>query len=638
MKKLSILLQWLVVLGFLGFAAYALLKGRPVPDRQPASWRGWQGFMALSYPGIEKGNSDVYTSPARLQQQLEALHAAGYRAITPEDALAFLKEGSPLPRKALLLLFEGGRKDSVIFTVKPFRKTGFFGTLCLPTHVMRSHGAFFLHRGDVQNIARLGFWQFAGMGHEAIDDIPAGPDGARGHFLARRKWTETGLESPEAFRQRVAADYAACMETLEKETGLRPLAYVYPFADAGQGPEADPDAEQFNREQVVRLFQMAFVQARNPFNGPGRDPFDLTRLRVPGNIPGDELVRMLEAFAPRTEEASDIHDAEAWQVDGDVRFTNNEMDISADSAAWPRGSDNWSDVDVSATIRIATNTVAAVYARYVSPKSFLRVTLAPAGIRFQENLEGRLRTLHWQPEPLAENTPVALRLRVKGARAWLWRGDELLAGPLPLAAQNPRGRAGLGSDAGTFTVAAFSAKPLTTVYALASGLDRFPAADHPQTKALLVPLDPAADGPDPEQRRALLSAAAQGTEIIPLLPAGEAQANALEGIKSLLLHPITRRLITRVAVPSPTPSILQRLRAAGLGAVAMLPATDLAQGSFDAKPLQPGDMILVEGTEEESRSALDQLLATWPAYRTIAFLEASRSLELGVARAVCYGP
>ncbi len=174
MKKLSILLQWLVVLGFLGFAAYALLKGRPVPDRQPASWRGWQGFMALSYPGIEKGNSDVYTSPARLQQQLEALHAAGYRAITPEDALAFLKEGSPLPRKALLLLFEGGRKDSVIFTVKPFRKTGFFGTLCLPTHVMRSHGAFFLHRGDVQNIARLGFWQFAGITRPSMIS-PRGP-------------------------------------------------------------------------------------------------------------------------------------------------------------------------------------------------------------------------------------------------------------------------------------------------------------------------------------------------------------------------------------------------------------------------------------------------------------------------------
>ena len=103
-------------------------------------------------------------------------------------------------------------------------------------------------------------------------------------------------------------------------------------------------------------------------------------------------------------------------------------------------------------------------------------------------------------------------------------------------------------------------------------------------------------------------------------------------------YPITRRLITRVAVPSPTPAILQRLHAAGFGVVAMLPATDLAQGSFDAKRLQPGDMILVEGTEEESRSALDKLLATWPAYRTIAFLEVSRSLQLGVARAVRYGP
>ena len=637
MKKLSIAIQWLVVLGIAALGAYPFVKGRPVPDRHPETWRSWQGFMALSYSGIGKGHPDAYPSPERLAEQLEALHAAGYRTITPEDALAFLREKSPLPSKALLLLFEGGRKDSVIYTAKPFQKTGFSGTLCLPTRTLNSRGSFFLHRSDLRRIASMGFWQFAGMGHEAIDEIPLGPDGIPGHFLTRRKWTDAGKEKLEDFRQRVANDYATCLESIEKQAGVRPVAYVYPFADAGRGREADPHAAQINREPITNLFQMAFVHAQNPFNGPGKDPFELSRLRVPGNLSGPELVRKLEQYAPRAGAAGDVHEADSWQVDGDVRFAKAGMEFAVDSAAWPRGGDNWSDVDVSATIRISPNAMAAIYARHASPQSFLRVTLSPAGIRVQENHEGRMRTLHWQPDPQADLDPVTLRLLVKGARAWLWRGDEQLAGPLPLAARQAQGRVGLASETGPFQLEAYSAQPLATVYALVSDLDRFPAEDYSSTKALIVPLDPVADEAAQEQRRSILAAAARGTEVIPLLPASGDPAELLTRLQTLLDHPITRSLISRVAVPSPSAGVLESLHARNLGVVALLPAADLAKGGFDL-PLLPDDLILVDGSEQESLPALDRLLAAFPAYRTIALLDPARSRELGVSRAVRYAP
>ena len=492
MKKLSILVQWLVILGIAALVAYPFVKGRPRPDRRPEEWRSWRGFMALSYAGIGKGDPKAYPSPERLEEQLAALHAAGYRTITPEDALAFLREQAPLPSKALLLLFEGGRKDSVIYTTKPFQKTGFTGTLCLPSRMLDSRGAFFLRRGDLRRILPMGFWQVAAMGHAAIDEIPLGPNGIQGHFLSRRKWTGEGKESVEAFRQRVADDYATCLKSIEKQVGIRPVAYVYPFADAGQGREADPHAAQINREQVTNLFQMAFVQARQPFNGPGTDPFDLTRLRVPGDISGTDLVRLLEQYAPRPDAAGDIR-ASSWQVEGDVRFAKTGLKLAEGSAAWPLGCDNWSDVDVRATVRIPSNAMAAVYARYNSPQSFLRVTLSPAGIRVQENQDGQMRTLHWHPEPQAENVPISLRLLVKGARAWIWSGEEPLAGPLPLAARRQQGRVGLASETGAFQIDAYSAKPLDTGFAVASGLDRFPAEDHAKAKAVIAPLELAAD-------------------------------------------------------------------------------------------------------------------------------------------------
>ena len=638
MKKISIFLQWLVVLGVLALVAYPFVKGRPRPDRQPETWRGWQGFMALSYAGIGKGDPAVYPSPERLAEQLEALQAAGYRTITPEDALAFLQGRSPLPAKALLLLFEGGRKDSVVYTAKPFQKTGFSGTLCLPGRLLDSRGAFFLRRADLRRIAPLGFWQFAAMGYEAIDEIPVGPDDTKGHFLSRRKWTRDGKESLAAFRQRVTDDYAAGMAAVEKAAGVRPVAYVYPFADAGQGREADPPAAQVNREQVVRHFQMAFRDAYQPFNGPGRDPYELTRLRVPGNITGPELVRLLEQYAPRFADTGDPRDATAWQVNGDVQFSAAGMAVDDGASAWPRGSDNWSDVDVDAKFRISTNTLAAVYVRYQSPKSFLRVTLSPAGIRLQENIGGRMRTLHWQPDPIAAQEPVAVRLLVKGSRAWLWRGDDQLAGPLPLAARNPQGRVGLASEAGSLHVDAFNAKPLDTAFALATGFDRFPAEKHAKTKALIVPLELAAGKASPDRHRDILAAATHGSEIIPLLPAGADTAATLAGPRAWREHPITRSLIRRVAVSSPTAEVLRELHDLHLDVVAIYPAADLAQGGFKPDGLQPDDLVLVDGAGPGSLTALDKLLAVFPAYRTIAFLDPAHSRNLGVARAVRYEP
>lgn len=630
MKRLSIAIQWLVVLAFAGLAAYPFLKGRPLPERRPETWRNWQGFMALSYAGIGKGSPEIYPSPERLAEQLETLHAAGYRTITPNDAVAFLAGRHPLPDKALLLLFEGGRKDSVIYTAKPFRKTGFAGTLCIPTRVLDARGAFFLRRGDLKRVANMRFWAFAAMGHEAIDEIPVGPDGALGHFLARREWTEAGTESPEAFRQRVADDYARSREGIEESSGVRPIAYVYPFADAGQGPEADPEALALNRGQVEKHFQIAFVHAHHPFNGPGADPYELSRLRVPGNLSGAELLRQLEQYAPRAGAAGDLREVGAWQLDGGGRFAEAGVDVESGAAAWARGSDNWSDVEVAATLRPTADAVAALYVRHASPQSFLRVTVAADGLRVQENLRGRLRTLHFQPDPIAPGEAVAVRLRVKGPRAWLWRGDDLVAGPLPLAERRRPGRVGLGAENGGCRIEALRAAPLATVVAVAESLDAFPAADHDRALAVIAPVAPPAGNAPPA---AWIATAAQGTEIVPWL----ADDAAWENLESWLRQPAVRGLISRVAVPTPAPEIFRRLRDLDLHAIARVPAENLLAGAFDPATLGADDWILVDGTPTDTQAALERLLAVHPAYRTLAFLDAAACAKWGIVRAVRSG-
>ncbi len=632
MKKLSILLQWLVVLALAGVAVYPFIKGRPQPERRPETWRGWQGFMALSYAGIGEGSPEVYPTPDRVAEQLAALHAAGYRTITPADALAFLEGRHPLPPKALLLLFEGGRKDSVIYTAKAFRETGFAGTLALPTRLLKARGNFFLRRGDLKRIAKMGTWSFAGMGHAAIDEIPAAPDGAPGHFLTRRAWTKTGAESDADFRLRVAADYARCREILAPFAGDAPLAYVYPFADAGQGPEADPDARVLNRDEVEKNFQMAFVHALHPFNGAGADPYELNRWRVPGNLSGEELVWLLGQYAPRAGAAGDLREVGAWQLDGDVRYAETGVDVEAGAAAWARGSDNWSDVDVETTLRLGADAVASLYVRHASPQSFLRVTLAADGVRVQENLNGRLRTLFRQPDPIAPDEAVAVRLRVKGPRAWLWRGDEPVAGPLPLAERRRPGRVGLGAEGGSFRIDSFRAAPVDAVYAVADSLESFPAEEHARALAVIAPLaapDNASSPPPP----AWLAAAAQGTEIVPWL----ADETAWEGLETWLRQPIARGLISRAAVPTPAPETLRRLRDLDLAAIVRVPAEELLAGAFDPAGLGADDWILLDGSPEDVAAALDRLLAVHPANRVLSFLDPAQCAPWGIVPAVHFG-
>lgn len=632
MKKLSILLQWLVVLALVGLAALPFIKGRPLPERRPETWRGWHGFMVLSYAGIGQGAPEVYPTPERMGEQLAALHAAGYRTITPADALAFLEDRRPLPEKALLLLFEGGRKDSVIYSAKPLQQTGFAGTLALPTRLLKARGNFFLRRGDLRRVAKMGTWSLAGMGHAAIDEIPAAPDAAPGHFLTRRAWTDAGAESDADFRRRVADDYARCREILAPFAGDEPLAYVYPFADAGQGAEADPDARTLNRDELEKHFQLAFVGALHPFNGPGTDPYELNRWRVPGNLTGAELVWLLEQYAPRANGAGDLREVGAWQLDGDVRYSETGVDVEPGAAAWARGSDNWSDVEIAATLRLAADAVASFYVRHVSPQSFLRVTVAADGLRVQENLRGRLRTLHWQSDPIAPDEAVAVRLRVKGPRAWLWRGDEPIAGPLPLAERRRPGRVGLGAVGGGFRLEALRAAPLETVVAVADSLEAFPAAEQARTLALIAPLAaPAAESAAPPA--AWIAAAAQGTEIVPWL----ADDAAWEGLENWLRQPAVRGLISRVAVPAPAPETFRRLRDLDLRAIARVPAEDLLAGAFDPTTLGPDDWVLVDGPAGETQDALERLLAVHPAHRTLAFLDAAACAKWGIARAVRSG-
>jgi peptidoglycan/xylan/chitin deacetylase (PgdA/CDA1 family) len=386
--------------------------------------------MTLSWAGIGRGDDPRYPSPERLADQLAALREAGYRTIRPADAAAFLAGRAPLPERALLLMFEGGRKDSFIRATPLLQKNGFTATLCVPTYFTEKWGNFHLKKPELRQGARLPQWSLASMGHQAFDEVVTDAEGHKGHFLSRRQWNGAGPEDDAAFRQRIEHDYRHSAEVLSAAAGRPIEAYLIPRR-RGAGAGADPAAAELNRAALTNHYTLAFVGAEDPFNGPHSDPFDLSRLRVPGDWTGAQLVRELEKYLPRANPINGFNDPDQWLFFRMVMVSANDMKLGRTR---PPGcaAAKIGPTPKSPPGQRASGAVVGVYARYAGPHAYVRVTLEPAGVRVQERLKPGCKPWRGKRWKTPAGMSRELKLRARGNRVWAWLDGEQIAGPLPL--------------------------------------------------------------------------------------------------------------------------------------------------------------------------------------------------------------
>ena len=622
MKKLSILVQWLVVAALAAFATYVVLRPNPKPDYTPETWQDWNGVTVLSYAGIARNESPVYPTVKRLEAQLSALRDAGYRTVRPEDVRAYLDEHAPLPEKALLLIFEGGRKEAFIRATPVLQRTGFTAVITVPTTVMSQWGGFYLKRNDIGKVVRLPQWQVGSMGHQAIELAPGNDALEPGHFLTRRALLNGKEETTDAFHARILQDYVRSASALEHAAGKPPLLYLYPFGEAGQNPGADPLAEEANRDAVTRYFSLAFIGGANAFNGPGSDPWALTRLRVPGNWTPERLLVELASSQPRHRSQADIGNAQDWVFEREGEMRGSELHLSANAAVWLRGTDAWTDIEASADMQPDATGTGALYARYTSVRSWLRVAVDAEGLRVQERVGGRLYTLYRRPVAGDTQTARRIRLRIRNNRAWVWLNNESVAENLPLSPGTRRGRVGFGCDQGELRVSAFSVRPLPSRWVLANSIRLVPDAERDQVQAMLPNWFRAGETPSLAQtaQQDLLQSAVTGIRTVPFLTGGTAlDAEAARAWASAIDAELTRAnlkiLIPALAVDGPAFLLAAELRNRNYRVAHLLtPAQALEWGRSIAQAT-PDEVIAVNGLGEEADRAIVWLKRVIPTSR-----------------------
>lgn len=243
MRGLTVLASGLVALASsVGLATAA--------DPAPATAYGAPGaFVVLSYHEVRDDVRD-YPDPlavdtAALVKQFAWLRANGYTPVSLDAVIEARRGGPPLPAKAVLLTFDDAYLSFYTRVYPLLQEFGFPAVLAVVGQWIESPtgpGVLYGERSTVSD-ARFPTWsqiremiasglvEIASHTYDLHRGVPANPQGNLQPAATARAWdAPTGAyEGDASWRARVRADLERNSRVIERETGRRPRAIVWPY-------------------------------------------------------------------------------------------------------------------------------------------------------------------------------------------------------------------------------------------------------------------------------------------------------------------------------------------------------------------------------------------------------------------------
>lgn len=471
-KFLRYLFQYAILAAFAFFVYQTAFKRDAPPVHDRNLWSQRDGFVAIAYAGITiDEHGGLVVSKTQLREHLDALARAGYKTVTTRDLLDFYDNNKPLPDKALYLMFEGGRKDSVLFSQPILTKVGYNAALYLYADRLRGWNRFFVREDEVRKVAGNPFWDVNTMGyHSGL--INQTPDGRYAYYLSEYLLGPDGKpsETPGEYDARVAADYKQAYQAIDGDTGKPPLGYLFMPANT-LGVSLPEDLARPNEEALKEYFPVAFTRVGETYNPRDSDPRRLTRMQVGPDWTADRLLVEIESRMPKSrylDFSSSVRQG-LWQVSaGEIAADGPRLTLTSpvgkDAFARLRGSEGFENFLCEVKVNPAPDGASLIYLRYRDAGSFVRIQTTADRVLVQEKNGASLNTIFQYVLPIDHTGPVAFDCCVKSNRLLLTiDGINVSSYPIPLAAETSRGSFALGSlgEQGTH-LAAFTDLRLTT--------------------------------------------------------------------------------------------------------------------------------------------------------------------------------
>jgi peptidoglycan/xylan/chitin deacetylase (PgdA/CDA1 family) len=239
--------------------------------------------MTLAYHGIgssSDGEGGFVVSPKRFGEHLVALRAGGMNVVTASDLDRAFHGGPPLPANAVMLTFDDGRSDAMLFADPLLKQARMKATMFVITDAAERSGVYYAPWKRLKGYARSGRWDIQSHTASSHREHRA----AGGAQLPALTSLERG-ESLAEYRDRIRADLAEAATEIEKNVGTRPVAFAYPFGAYGAERTNDPAIRDILREEVGRHYTLAFHQddqEQIPLVTADADRLGLRRLEVEG--------------------------------------------------------------------------------------------------------------------------------------------------------------------------------------------------------------------------------------------------------------------------------------------------------------------------------------------------------------------
>ena len=272
--------------------------------------------MAVAYHGIGSASDSeggFVVSPKRFAEHLATLKAAGMNAVTAAQVAAAFTGGEPLPANAVMISFDDGRADAMMFADPLLKGAGMSATMFVIADAASKPGVYYASWDRIEGYARSGRWD--------IESHTAGSHREQKATGGESLPVLTSLapgESLDEYRTRIHGDLARSSTAIKEHTGRAPVAFAYPFGAYGADRSNDPAIADVLRAEVAHRFAVAFQQDDQdtvPLLTTDQDHLRLRRVEVQ-NWSGEELLHRIERA--RTEPV-DSGEAPATPADGGPR-------------------------------------------------------------------------------------------------------------------------------------------------------------------------------------------------------------------------------------------------------------------------------------------------------------------------------
>lgn len=276
------------------------------------------GFIAVSYLGIDNKDNPSTSLVFKKDfiKHLSALKDSGFVTITQQDIINYYNQAEPLPKNALFLMFEDGRKDTPFLSQGILEKLNYKATIFNYASMLENTDPIFLSASDLKDLEKNTFWEIGSNGYRLSyinvfdrygnyfgdlninEFLKIAPylDRRYNHYLMdyRRDQDEVPLEITSQMAQRIENDYVLMDNSYSDYVGFVPKAYALMHSNSGQF--GTHDAASIENERWIKdIYEINFNRDGYAYNDRSVSIYDLSRMQAQGGWSTNHLLMRLFA-------------------------------------------------------------------------------------------------------------------------------------------------------------------------------------------------------------------------------------------------------------------------------------------------------------------------------------------------------